>query len=276
MYADILMLLNLVVDYFLLSLTARILRRSVSFGRQLCGAGVGAVSSLYIFLPQSSLWIELSVRGLVAALMTLCCFGFFGWRRFFRTVAVLFAVTFGYAGAMIGIWLLLRPNGMVINNSVVYFNISPVFLVGFSAAAYLVATLLRGALDKKSPSSKTCRIALSVGEETAEFTGILDSGNSLTDLFGAASVIIADQSVAQKLFGRDVSPETQPNRYRVIPTGTVSGHELLEGYRCDTGKIYCEDTVTVLERPILAVSKTRLQGEYSAIINPQTVDGVKV
>ena len=275
-YADILILLNFIVDYFLLALTAAILRCSLNVFRQLCGAGVGALSSLYIFLPQSPFVVELMIRFSVAGLMILCGFGFYSWRRFFRTVAVLFAVTFGYGGAMVGLWLLLRPNGMIINNSVVYFNISPLFLVFFSVIAYFLGMLLRNLLAKKTPDSKYCRIVFEVEKRSAEFMGILDSGNSLTDLFGAADVIIADCSVAEKLFGRDFSPEALKNRYRVLPYETISGQELLDGYRCDGGKIFLEDTVTVLERPILAVSKARIQGEYSAIVNPQTIDGVRV
>ena len=51
-YADILVILNLIVDYFLLSASAAILRIKLPFWRQLAGASVGAVSSLYIFAPE--------------------------------------------------------------------------------------------------------------------------------------------------------------------------------------------------------------------------------
>ena len=42
-YADILVILNLIVDYFLLSATAAVLRVMLSIARQLGGAAVGAL-----------------------------------------------------------------------------------------------------------------------------------------------------------------------------------------------------------------------------------------
>ena len=275
-YADILILLNLLVDYFLLMLTARLLRISPSFWRQLCGAGIGAVSSLMIFLPQSDIFTELSVRGTVAALMTLACFGFYGWRRFLRNGAVLFAVTFGYAGGMIGLWLLFHPKGMAINNSVVYFNISPFFLIVFSVSAYFLTVLLRNLLSRKTPVSRTCRVRLTADNQTVETVAILDSGNAITDVFGSCCVIIADPVIARKLFGEKFGTAKLQKRYRLLPCSNISGNELLEGYRCDRGEIVCEDRVTVLNRPILALSKSKIQGDYEAIVNPQSVDGVSL
>ncbi|MBR7071582.1 MAG: sigma-E processing peptidase SpoIIGA [Clostridia bacterium] len=275
-YGDILLLLNLTVDYFLLSLTARLLRLSTLFWRQLFGAGIGAVSSFYIFLPQSNWATELSVRTAVAVLMELCCFGFFGWKRFFRIGAVLLAVTFAYAGGMIGIWLLFHPKGMLINNSVVYFNISPLFLIGFSVIAYFITVFFRNLLCKKTPCSPTCTVRVSAEHQTVETAAIVDSGNSVTDMFGACSVIIVDRGIVEKLFGEKLGSKELERRYRLLPCSSISGNDLLEGYRCDRAEILCGNTVTVLEQPILAISKARIQGEYDAIVNPQSMDEVTV
>ena len=75
-YADILVILNLIVDYFLLSATAAILRVKVPVFRQLASAVVGALSSLYIFAPDFSIFVDLILRAAVCSVMVLCAFGF--------------------------------------------------------------------------------------------------------------------------------------------------------------------------------------------------------
>ena len=75
-YADVLIVLNLIVDYFLLRASAKISGVTPGVWRMLGGAAVGAVSSLYIFLPQSGIMLELLFRIAVCLVMTACTFGF--------------------------------------------------------------------------------------------------------------------------------------------------------------------------------------------------------
>ena len=58
-YADILIVLNLIVNYFLLLATSKLLRRNVKVLPMLLSALAGAFSSLYIFLPKPSVIAEL-------------------------------------------------------------------------------------------------------------------------------------------------------------------------------------------------------------------------
>ena len=58
-------------------------------------------------------------------------------------------------------------------------------------------------------------------------------------------------------------------RFRMIPCNTVSGNDLLEGYRCDEASVIGSNKTVILKKPILAVSKTPLDDGYNAIINPE-------
>ena len=124
-YADILIILELAVNYFLLALTAALLRLESSIPRQLAAALVGALSSLTIFLPEFSELLLVAIQLLVALIMACVAFSARRLKRVLRNTAVLFAVSCGYAGGMMAIWTLLHPSGMVVHNSVVSFNISP-------------------------------------------------------------------------------------------------------------------------------------------------------
>ena len=142
-YADILILINFIVDYFLLLITSHFLHKHTKLWRLVLGSAVGGVFSLYIFLPQVNFLLQTAVHILMCAAICFATFKINEIKDFLRCVSTLFAVNFAYSGAMIAVWLLFKPNGMVINNSIVYFNISPIFLIAFSVLGYFIAMFLK-------------------------------------------------------------------------------------------------------------------------------------
>lgn len=270
-YADILVILNLIVDYFLLSASAAILRVKLSVFRQLASAAVGAFSSLYIFAPDLGLFFDLVFKAVICTVMVLCAFGFRGAKRFFRSAGVLFLVTCGFGGIMTAVWSVFRPKGMTVVNSVVYFNISPAVLIGVSVITYLLFMLLREIFSGTSRLADRCEITVTAEEKSITMDAIVDTGNSIKDYLSGSEVIIADGEFVKTLLGSD-NPVTDirlKKRYRILPLSTVSGGGTLEGFRCDSAVISDGERTVKLEKPILAVSKTPLRDDYQAIVNPE-------
>lgn len=273
-YADILIVLNLTVNFLLLSFSAKILRLKPKPLRLFLSAFLGAVSSLYIFLPKPSIISELSFKISVCLVMTLIAFKFSGFKQFLRQSLILFAVTCGYGGLMIALWHIFRPDGMIINNSVVYFNISPTVLVGTSVAAYLIITLLRRIFTRNSDFAGQYEIKVSALGNTVTLKAFADTGNSVTDIFGQSEIIITDRSSVNRLFGTTEIGDTPhlSTRLRMIPCSTVSGEGLLKGFRCDSAVLQAENKVITLKNPILAISETPLRDGCNAILNPQILE----
>lgn len=270
-YADVLIVLNLLVDYFLLRLTSKLIKREPTLTRILCASAVSGISSLYIFLPQSAVAVEIAVRLLICAIVTLICFGFCNLKSYIRAYTVFFAVTFGYAGGMIALWYIAKPNGMVINNSVVYFNISPIYLIIFSVAGYFTVSLIRKLLSRNFELAKRCEIRFVACGRESTASGIIDTGNSLEDIFGNSEIVIADKKQFEKLFC-GIDKEKLNTRYRGIPISTVSGSGMLDGYRCDKAYITYGEKKITLQKPILAISKEPLAEDVGAIINPRAIE----
>lgn len=270
-YADILIVLNLIVDYFLLLAVCKIVKCRVSLLRMLLGSVIGSVSSLYIFLPQSNFIIETLIRALVCGLMILTVFGFNSLKTFIKNSGILFLVTCGYGGIMIAIWFIFKPNGMVVNNSVVYFDISPFILITASVITYLLFVLFSAIFRKTASFAEKCEITVFADNSSINITGMVDTGNSIEDLFCSSEVIIVDKRCVKSLFGStDVLNNEQLRlRYRLMPCGTVAGGSLLEGYRCDRAVIKDAEHTIKLNKPIIAVSKVSLNDDYSAIVNPR-------
>lgn len=270
-YADILIVLNLIVDYLLIKATGLILSANAKTTRLVLAALVGAFSSLYIFFPETSIWFEVLYRIFICFLMSFFAFGFFSFKSFLKSGGILFIVTCGYAGLMMALWYIFKPRGMVINNGIVYFDISPLILVSATAISYLIFLLLYKIFSKTSKTAERCSVRVFADGRYKDFSAILDSGNSVVDIFGKSEIIIADKSVLTELFGDIDITKNKPlsSRYRLVPCSTVSGNDLLDAYRCDKANITKGSRTAILEKPILAVSKTKINGDYSAVLNPK-------
>lgn len=271
MYADILVVLNIIVDYFLLSASSKIIKKKISVIRIILGAVIGGVSSLYIFLPNQGVLFELFYKFSTCALMVLVTFSFVKIKTFLRNLGILFLVTCGYGGLMIAVWYIFKPNGMLINNSVVYFDISPLILISASIVTYFLFVIFSLIFSKSAKLSQKCEIIVFAEDESIRMTGMVDTGNSIEDIFGGSEVIIADKCCVKELFGNiDITSNSLlKSRYRVMPCGTISGNGVLEGFRCDKAIVNDGKKTVKLNKPILAISKISLNDDYSAIVNPK-------
>ena len=273
-YVDVLLVVNLIVDFFLLKITFKLLKTDPKPIRVLISSFIGAISSLYIFFPESTAFINIAVQLIISSLMIFSSLGFKTLKYFLRSATVFFIVTCVYGGIMTALWQVLKPKGMVINNSVVYFNISPLVLILSTVSGYFLYLFLNKILATPSKTAKKCSLNLYALGKSVGLTGIIDTGNSITDVLSNSEIIIVDKAVAVSLLGtEDFSNDpVYATRYRTIPCETVMGRSLLEGFRCDMGEIRFEDKVIPLNNPIIAISKTPIKENYSAILNPKILE----
>ena len=273
-YVDVLLVVNLIVDFFLLKITFKLLKTDPKPIRVLISSGIGAISSLYIFFPESTAFINITYQLIIGSLIMLTALGFKSLKCFLRSVAVFFTVTCVYGGIMTALWQVLKPKGMVINNSVVYFNISPLVLILSTVSGYFLYLFLNKIFALPSKTAKKCSLNLYALGKSVGLTGIIDTGNSITDVLSNSEIIIVDKAVAVSLLGtEDFSNDPlYATRYRTIPCETVMGRSLLEGFRCDMGEIRFEDKVIPLTNPVIALSKTPIKENYSAILNPKILE----
>ena len=208
------------------------------------------------------------------SVMMLVCMGFKSVKTFLRGMLVHFGVVCCYGGVMTALWQIFKPQGMIINNSVVYFNISPVVLIITTVFGYFLYMIFSKIFAVTSKGAKRCNITLYALGKSVGASAIIDTGNSISDIMSDSEVIIADKSVAKALFGNlDITKDPLlATRYRTIPCNTVSGNSILEGFRCDICQVYLEDKIISLNNPILAISKTPIKEDYSVILNPKILN----
>ena len=122
-YADILIVINLAVDYLVLFGTARLAGTQFLRLRALVAAAIGAGYSLCVLfpLPQWVLWLS---RLAVSVAMVLICFGKRKVCELIRLLAIFYLCGFVCSGFMLLVSLVEQPNAFLLKNGVVYFELS--------------------------------------------------------------------------------------------------------------------------------------------------------
>ncbi len=263
MYVDVLIFINAVVDYLLINLSSAITGNKIRTLRLVFTSLAASLFSLAIFLPYLGTAAELLIRMFSAFII---CFIGYGWKNFkifaknyfaFLTVSVVFN------GIMSAVWVIFKPKGMVLSNSVVYFDISALEMILFSVISYLIIRFVLSIIRRVSPYARRCKVQLNHNGTFVEVTALVDTGNSLKDIYSGRDVIITDKSIAIQLFG-DL---TRKNKL-LLPYKTVGGVGMVDAYPCKNAYINNFEVGTVL----IAVAPESIDGDYMAIVNPEILN----
>ncbi len=266
-YVDVLLGLNLFINYFLLLAVGKFLRLPVKRLRLLAGAGAGAVYALTILLPPLPAILALLCRLAASAVIVLLAFPVRTPKLLLRTAAAFYLVSFAFAGFLLAFWYLTSAPGLLIRDSVVYFNVSPLVFLVASMLAYGAVRLFQRLTGREEPKALLCRVTVTRAGSRAVFTARVDTGNSLTEPFSGAPVIVAErEAVAALIPGEEEG-------CRLVPFHTVSGSGLLRAFRPESLVIECAGRVTRPPESYVAVSEQPVShGEFHALLNPALLE----
>ncbi len=282
-YIDVLLLTNLIVCYLILLASAAALKTKVKRLRLLAGALAGSVYSLSIFLPELSVAVTVPLRIAVLVVVTLIVFGYGGIRRFLRCFAVFIGINLLFAGLMLAIWLVFKPNNMIFSGGAVYFDISFTVLTVTAVICYCTVFLFSKLAGRKSPDNKRYIVELSCMGKRVICDALLDDGNLLTDSFtGKPVVVVYEQAVKRLLpgecraylegdFTTDVSGISSEmlRRFRLIPCDTVTGSGLMPAFTIDTLTVAAGREKRVFSNVLIGITRCEMSnGEYSVLLNP--------
>ena len=266
-YADILVLINTYVNYFILLATCAFLRTPRRFLRLFLGSAVGGICSLVILLPQKNELISMLGQSIIAVLIIFSTFGFDNLHIFLKRLATFFLVSFLFSGSVYFIYQIFKPERLIINNSVIYFDISAIELILGSAVIYaiiIVVRALNGGFAKKE--RKTVKMTVVHNGKTVELSCLIDTGNMLRDAFTDMPVAVVDRSISKCLMIDldNLSEDTiKQNKLRYIPYNTVGNEGLMPVFKPDS--VFFGDKR--VDNLLIGVSSHRFESEYKAVAN---------
>ncbi len=287
-YVDILFAVNLFINYFLLCLTSKAARLHTKRWRMLAGSALGAVYSLFIFFPDIPVLWSVLAKLIFSTTILLAAFSLGSVKIFFKALACFFGANFVFAGLMMALWLFVSPNNLMINNGVVYFNISPLILIGGAAVSYFILSMIHRLTLRKAPDNKIYTVTIEVDGRTATMDALLDTGHSLTESMSDLPVLLAEYKSVEQLIPTQVQTVFEPStrifpvppedsswrrRFRVVPFHSVGGQGVLPAFRPDCITISDGRHPVKVSKSFVAVSGTHLSdGEYEALMNADMIE----
>ncbi|MBQ5717493.1 MAG: sigma-E processing peptidase SpoIIGA, partial [Clostridia bacterium] len=253
--------------YFILLATCAFLRTPRRFLHLFLGSAVGGICSLVILLPQKNELISMLGQLIIAVLIIFFTFGFDNLHIFMKRLATFFLVSFLFSGSVYFIYQIFKPERLIINNSVIYFDISAIELILGSAVIYaiiIVVRALNGGFAKKE--RKTVKMMVEHNGKTVELSCLIDTGNMLRDAFTDMPVAVVDRSISKCLTIDldNLSEDTiKQNKLRYIPYNTVGNEGLMPVFKPDS--IFFEGKR--VENVLIGVSSNRFESEYKAVAN---------
>ena len=272
-YADILVTINLAVDYLLLFAAARIAGAEYRRLYGLLGAAVGALYSLIILFDFPAFALG-ATRLAVSSLMVLITFGKRNFSEFIRLLFIFYICSFLFSGFMMLINSFLHADSFFAGNGIIYFEFSAVGIVLSGTAAFLVTELLRRLFRRGEPEG-ACAARIFYGGKSAVLKGFTDTGNDLSDPFtGIPVAVCRAASLASVLSKEMLSAE---NDYtlstdlgmRLIPCKTVSGNVLIPAFRPD--KLILDMNGTRYEAEEILIGLSRYAPENTLILGRNIV-----
>ncbi|NGP44335.1 sigma-E processing peptidase SpoIIGA [Bacillaceae bacterium SIJ1] len=188
MYLDLIWLLNLLFDTWLLWLTAIVLKRKVRKRRLILGGFLGSLIVIGLFTPYSAMIGHPIFKGFISIGMVLVTFRFHRLRAFGQALMTFYFVTFAVGGGMIGIFHFLQiPSATSGTGFVTYSGgyghpVSWLFvLLSFPALLYFSKKRLRFAEEVSQTFQGIVDFELHLLGQTLYGKGFIDTGNHLSD-----------------------------------------------------------------------------------------------
>ncbi|MCH5138415.1 sigma-E processing peptidase SpoIIGA [Clostridiaceae bacterium UIB06] len=258
-YLDILLFENLVVNLFLLYITARTLRVKVELRYILLAAAIGSMYVITLVYPQLKGFSSVSFKIIVAAILVLISFR---KRKIIFNIKAL-AIFILYSMMLAGACIFLQYSEEYDINNFVIINFSYKKLMLSVMIIYMmIDRVIVYIKERKDLSNLVYSIDIVLKSSQKNIKAFLDTGNELREPATNLPVVIVEKSVF-----KDVDLKAYDKFY--IPYRVVSGKGgKLQGFKPEYIKIHQGNETTTRE-VIVAFCEERLSdfNDYEALLS---------
>ncbi len=273
-YADILVALNMTVNYFLLRASCAVTGSDCKTVRLFLSAAAGGFFSLIIFVNGIPILLNAVIKILFLGFMVAVAFGAKTLKSFAKNCAAFFIANFVFAGVMFAVCTFVAPNRALYKNGIVYFDINIVTLVAASLFCYGILTVLSRFSRGRAPAQSIYELTVTYNRNEVKCTALYDTGNSLRDSFSGRPVVIADKIFAQKIMGENADITEQKN-FRLIPYSTIKNGGALPAFLADKITLKTAGGQVSVSDVYIAVTEQKLiSGGFSALLGTPVFDAL--
>ncbi|MGQ8873920.1 sigma-E processing peptidase SpoIIGA [Paenibacillus sp. TSA_86.1] len=300
-YVDLIFLTNLCIDGTLIGLTAWMRQTKLVWWRWLLSAIVGALYVVMMFVPEFDFLFTFLIKFGFSLVMLSIAFGYKGLQSFVRTLGTFYIINFVAAGGILGVHYMLQSSGDLFNG--IWFTASGgmsfdlkiafwfTFIVFF--AVLLLFKIVQGAKRKADRMNTYLgQVEVCIDEVVVSCTGLLDTGNQLTDPLSRMPVMVMEVSLWQDMLPDSWKSRLEheapdqlimeldqeyfqwQHRLRLVPyRGINKGTAFMLAIKPDRVKVTLEGTDYVTTKVLIGLDGGVLSsdGKYQAVIHPELV-----
>ena len=280
-YVDVLIVINIFINYFLLLATSCFLHTKTKRYRLLIGALIGGIASIIIFFNNLHPLLLISFKLLLCISIVISVFGFKSIRILFSSCLIFIAVSFTFAGIVMLIFTTLSPNGMYYKNGIVYFDISAIILCFLCVISYFIVSGIEHFTSTRILKKEIYPLYIKVGCNEVILNAVVDSGNKLCDPFTNKRVIVCEARSLKGILPKDVMarildtivPDLEKavgtaweHKLKLIPYKVVGKNGFLLAFSPEQIYIEKENKKIVLDALIGISDLSFSDGEYNALL----------
>ncbi|MGN1127237.1 MAG: sigma-E processing peptidase SpoIIGA, partial [Ruminococcus sp.] len=153
----------------------------------------------------------------------------------------------------------VKSDFISVNNSVVYFNISPLMLIVMTTVAYILLRLIDKIRFEKG--NLIHKVKIKYDDKEYEFFSKYDTCCNVKEPFSGSEVILAEEKLLRKIIVPD-------GKYRIIPFNSLGGEGIIKGFLPQ--ELYIDDT-KISREVYIGITKDILKGEVNSIFNYKNI-----
>ncbi|MGG3452938.1 MULTISPECIES: sigma-E processing peptidase SpoIIGA [Paenibacillus] len=305
-YIDLLFLMNLLIDASLLLVTAWMRKQKIIFWRLALSAGVGAMYVVMMFLPELSFLYTFLVKFLFSVVMLWLAFGFGSLQNYLRNMGAFYIVNFAAAGGILGVHYLLQDSGEIWSG--IWYSASGglsfsikigafFILVCFFVVLFWFKRVIAARQRQERIHSFLAEMEVRIGDTTIACTGLIDTGNQLTDPLSRLPVTVMEASLWERVLppsyrGKLADERADnlilelteagdfpwPERLRLVPyRGINKGTQFMLALKPDEVTVRLEGREHRTTRVLIGLDGGRLstEGTYRAIVHPALIESAE-
>lgn len=296
-YVDAVLLVNFVMDYFILWSAGKLARLHIRIMRLILGAAAGALYSLVIFLPENSFFSSVWAKIICSFIMILLAYAPLSFGRFLRSLCCLYVIAFTMGGAVIAAMNLTAGGPeyiQVYNGAAVMFggfNYSWL-LIGLGMAVMLgyggFSVIRKNWLEQQLLYD----LNIVISGRSICLKALLDTGNHLVDPLTQNPVVVVEAQALENYVPQEILEaaakeeegqltallgaleQNWSTRVRLIPFNSLGRkHGLLVGVRPDLLEITMGKKLLSCRNVLLGlVDRNFAKGSrYQALLPPQLI-----
>lgn len=270
-YIDILIAVNLIINYLLLSAVKHIVKAEGGKWRMPLSAAFGAAYSLVILLPPFSFLFSSFLKLSISAVMIAIAFRKTTFKIYLKRFICFYIISAVFGGGMYILYFFFGSAIMEIGNGITYLKISAPVLVLFAGGIYFLLRLLQRFFFRSASEKEILRIRITKNGKKTELFGLCDNGNRLYDRMENLPVIVCSKRAVETIigerekefFGGNISLLKPP--YKLVPFNSVGGKGLLPAFSPDKTEVFKNGEWKTHSRVTAAVYNENL-GDYDCIL----------